>query len=99
MSEPIDFAAILGDRLAHSIQGEPITDIYTPTGVGTYQLAAKVSELCPDCDGVGHFGPATGAHQRDYGRACAHLNAPTIAELLTIGRRTWVATYAQGAGI
>jgi len=73
MSDLIDFAAILGDRLAHSIQGEPITDVYTPTGVGTYLLAAKVSELCPDC--------VSGLRVPDL-TTCHHPNAPTIGRML-----------------
>lgn len=79
MSDPIDFAAILGDRLAHSIQGEPITDIYTPTGVGTYQLAGKVPGLCPDCKGRGR----TAAVRRlSLPVDCSHPNAPTLGRML-----------------
>jgi len=79
MSDAPDFAAILGDRLAHSIQGEPITGIHTPTGAGTYQLAAKVPELCPDCKGRGR----TAAVRRlSLPVDCSHPNAPTIGRML-----------------
>ena len=105
-TDGIDFAAILGESAVRADAAERDysdgMDDYDVIAVAV--LAAKVPELCPDCQSDDEWlGMAqTGAVAWDgepYYAECAHPNAPTIADLLAIGQRTWVATYSQGAGI
>lgn len=67
----IDFAAIMADRLADEIDGEPIHDIYTEVGQAVYALAAKVPALCPE----------SGSHDGHNPPASCSL-CPTIGQML-----------------
>lgn len=51
-------------------------------------LAAKVPELCPDCDSNG-WTVADIGNGDAVGLQCDHPNSPTIARILAIGAAGW----------
>lgn len=84
----IDFAAILSGA-AYPNGGRDGTG----RGMATIDaiLAARVPELCPDCEGSGEVeSSATNAGHAFIGDVCTHPNAPTIGQML----REWQALTA-----
>lgn len=57
---------------ARSWESEPFDMIVTSPCYGNRMSDHhNAQDKCRACDGVGHLGPATGAAQSDYGRACS----------------------------
>jgi hypothetical protein len=89
----IDFATILWDAIDDARGGEQ--------AIHDAPLAAKVSDLCPDCNEHGYLrtcpvdtdgdGNCAGCARGRFPHICDHPNAPTVAKLLAIGAAVWEA--------
>ena len=79
----------------HDRFGSPQSRLLTLEAAAFIQQIASALPVCPTCEGIGHLGPATGAAQADYGRACPDCTdgRMDVFRALAIARAVMATTY------